>query len=120
MAEDKGAHGKTADALRKKKVGVTVELGSIGERVARVSIAMTGARVTLNKDLLYIRLVKRDKLNLLGTILNALLDECIGNDVRAASLFPKFKAYRDSGETLVDAKQHVLYELLNAHEPSIH
>jgi hypothetical protein len=88
--------------------------------VARVSIAMTGARVTLNRDLLYIRLIKRDKLTLLGTILNAILDECIDDDSRATSLFPKFKAYRDAGERPLDAKQHMLYELLSVHEASIH
>jgi hypothetical protein len=120
IAEDKGEHGKTEDALHKKRVGVTVELASIGERVTQVSIAMTGARVTLNRDLLYIRLVKREKLSLLGTILNAMLDECVADDFRAASLFPKFKAYRDAGERPLDAKQHMLYELLSAHEASIH
>jgi hypothetical protein len=119
-AEHTGDHDKTTDALHKKKVGVTVELASIGERVARVSIAMSGARVTLNRDLLYVRLIKRDKLTLLGTILNAILDECIDDDSRAASLFPKFKAYRDAGERPLDAKQHMLYELLSVHEASIH
>jgi hypothetical protein len=119
-AQPGGDHGKTSDALHRKRVGVTVELASLGERVARVSIAMTGARVTLNRDLLYIRLIKRDKLTLLGTILNAILDECIDDDSRATSLFPKFKAYRDAGERPLDAKQHMLYELLSVHEASIH
>lgn len=117
--EDKGEHGKSADSLRKKKVGVTVELASLGERVAKVSVAMTGARVTLNRDLLYVRLVNKEKITLLGTILNALLDECVRDDSRAASLFPKFQTYRESGEPPLDAKQHVLYDLLSAHE-SLH
>jgi hypothetical protein len=117
---DKGEHGKSADSLRKKKVGVTVELASLGERVAKVSVAMTGARVTLNKDLLYVRLVNKEKITLLGTILNALLDECVRDDNRAASLFPKFHRYRESGEAPLDAKQHVLYDLLSAHETVLH
>jgi hypothetical protein len=117
---DKGAHREVPEAAHKKKMGVEVNLANIGPRVTKVSIAATGVRVTLNKDLLYVRLVKQDKPGLLVTIFNALLDECVVDEARAALVFPKFKRYREEGEGVLDAKQHVMHDALQAQEASIH
>jgi hypothetical protein len=83
--------------------------------VSTVSIADAHIRVSLNKDLLYVRLMHKDTAGLLGLIFHAILDECVSRPA-SRRMIPAFRKSVDAGETPMEAKQRVLYKFLMRHE----